>query len=432
MVGRNRVQPLTGMLLALALLAPALPALAQEAPAGTMLLDLVVNAGPTEVRPGPLTVPIIQGPNPFYEALPRLAPAMDVAPVRLEDAEDGLYVEAFDGAPLKLVGWAPGLEQRTWTPLEYAGEVLDASTILPVQLQGCTCAAPNTYGPRGHLTLPAGLSPPDASPLGVRPSLPIAPEALAAPGLDFEGDAPAQEAYQSPLESGEAVRLAPESVAPAALRNDSTTALAAVLAAGAALLLLKLAAPLYHRFKRKTALDNPARQRIYELLRAAPGASAAELSEGSKLHVTTVKYHLDVLRRVGMVGEQVVDGTRRFFSYENGDRVEFLTRALLDEPAAKAIYGQIEQHPGLPFIEVARALGMRKEHVHYHVKKLAKHGLLTDQWVGGRRLLFVAPAHAATAHGPSQMTPAPLALPAFQVATTSAPSPPALSPEVRA
>ena len=107
-----------------------------------------------------------------------------------------------------------------------------------------------------------------------------------------------------------------------------------------------------------------------------------------------MKYHLDVLRRVGMVGEQTVDGRRRFFSYEKGDRMEMLSHALLDEPAARAVYRQIEERPGRPFIEVAKALGMRKEHVHYHVQKLAKHGLITDKWEAGRRLLFPAAAMA--------------------------------------
>lgn len=428
MRGRTRTTRTAGALTLLAalLLMLAPPAAAQaQGPAGTMVLDITIDAGVTEIRPGPLTVPNPQGPNPFYEVLLRSDPVLDLTPLEVEDEPSGLYVSAADQRPVRLIGWAPGIGYRTWAPLEYVGQVVGANTGLPIQLQGCACAVPPATSPPGQLTLPLTLPAPAASAAGVKPT-PRTPAEEAAPEpVGSEAELPGAEAYNMPLEPGRDVALGEASAAAAPLAGDGAGTLAAVVAVGAALLLAKLLVPLYHRFKRKTALDNGTRARLYERLRAAPGASAAELSEASGLHVTTVKYHLDVLRRVGMVGEQSVDGCRRFFSYENGDRMEFLTRALLDEPAAKAVYHQIEQHPGLPFIEVARALGMRKEHVHYHVKKLAKHGLITDRWEGGRRLLFAAqpaaPSHVANPAPPMAAPPLP------------APAPPTpMSPEVRA
>lgn len=432
MQGRIGVVAAGAALALLALFAVASTAAAQ-AP-GTMVLDLTIDAGVTELRPGPLTVPNPEVPNPFYDTLLAAEPVMELSPMRLEDAPDGLYLQSENLPPMRVIKWTTGVDQRAWAPLEYLGQALGAQTPF-VQVNGCACV-PSQPGLSGIVTIDTGLPAPlGIAADGVRPeNLGPLDEVATLPLLE-ESRVAVPEPYQSSRAPGEPAALGPETALALPAKNDSTTALAAVLAAGAALLLLKfIVLPLYHRFKRKTALDNPTRQGLYEQLRAAPGASAAELSQASGLHVTTVKYHLDVLRRVGMVGEQVVDGCRRFFSYENGDRVEFLTRALLDEPAAKAIYAQIEQHPGLPFIEVARALGMRKEHVHYHVKKLAKHGLLVDRWEAGRRLLFVAPA-AHPQHIAGHVPPvpaAPLPAPVSAVAAAPAPAPMPLHPEVRA
>lgn len=374
----------------------ALASLPVSAAPNTVVFDLVIHAGVAELRTGPLVpLPSPTVPNPLYDALETAAPALAPAPVQVEDAPDGFYVQAADQQPVRVVGWAPGIGQRSMTPIEYVAQVLSPDnglpiSNLPVGLAGCACPAQLPSSSPGSLRLPVSLPPPGSSPLGARATkAPLREEAVP----PAEASEPVRQdlaPYQAPLALASEVTRAESAGPTPAPGSDSATTIAAVLAAGAALLLLKLLLPLYHRFRRKTALDNPTRARLYEMLRSAPGASAADLGGAAGLHVTTVKYHLDVLRRVGMVGEQVVDGCRRFYSYENGDRMEFLTRALLDEPAAKAVYQQIERHPGLPFIEVARGLGMRKEHVHYHVKKLAKHGLITDRWEAGRRLLFPA------------------------------------------
>ena len=397
-----------------ALLALAWPVAAQAT--DTVLVEVNLH-GPAGVtfHAGPLAVPDPILPNPAYEALATGAPVLDAtAPLAdLEDAPDGLYVATAGGAPVELVGWSPGLEQHRIAPVEFAVENLHMRASLPLEVDahpassgsGLTLAgrivnsAPSSFGPAGT----AG---------GV-----AAPNVMADEALPFSFPSIGQESAPAPFQSqlaAPAPAVATSQAADAAaVGGDTTAPLAAVLAIGVALFLAKLLLPLYHRFKKKTALDNPTRQKVYELLRDAPGSSAAELGERSALHVTTVKYHLDVLRRLGMVGEQTVDGRRRFFSYENGDRAEMLERALLDEPAARAVYQQIIKAPGRPFIEVAKALGMRKEHVHYHVQKLSKHGLIADKWEGGRRLLFPStPPAAAPAQPPTTAPALPPALPA--------------------
>ncbi|MCA1813326.1 MAG: helix-turn-helix domain-containing protein [Halobacteriales archaeon] len=391
MKGGPRRKGAIALLLLAALVA--VPALAAAQTPGTVSLAFRVSAGPVELKPKPLDVPDPWVPNPMYEALlaADASPAPDAAPVQVTETPEGVFVDAPSG-PLRVVGYTTGFEQKHIAPVEWAGHVFDANTQgLPVGIDGCTCPAraPTVAGTYKDLVLPLG--PPAASHLAVPGVAPPAVDERAgiAGSASVPGTRP--DDYRFALPPGSSEEPASSATQAVAVDPSPAAPIVLVVAAAASLVALKLLTPLYHRFKKKTALDNGTRKLIYEMLRAAPGANAAEMSAQSGLHVTTVKYHLDVLRKVGMVGEQVVDGCRRFYSYENGDRMEFLTRALLDEPAARAIYRQIEQHPGLPFIEVARALGMRKEHVHYHVKKLTKHGLVTDRWEAGRRLLFAAP-----------------------------------------
>jgi DNA-binding transcriptional ArsR family regulator len=402
-----------------------LPAASAQAP-GTVPLDLRIHAGPVDLRPGPLAVPDPFIPNVSYDVLRALDPVQPVLPVSAEDAPDGFYIASPLGSQ-RLVAWQTGVEQHHIAPVEVVGRALEDGVVPVVEVQGCACPVPGP-GVSGSFRDPL---PPSASGNLAATSVPgqrVPPDDERPPQVaTVRPDLARPMDYQAPLpqqRDGVATERA-QQLAPTAAPDAAP--FIAIVAAAAGLVLLKLLLPLYHRFKKKTALDNATRKRVYELLRGAPGASAAELGEASQLHVTTVKYHLDVLRKVGMVGEQVVDGCRRFYSYENGDRVEFLTRALLDEPAARAIFHQIASHPGLPFIEVAKALGMRKEHVHYHVKKLTRHGLVADRWEGGRRLLFpaVPGGHRPLEPSlPAHPAPAPPA-PSLPAAILSAP------PEVR-
>jgi DNA-binding transcriptional ArsR family regulator len=431
----------TTIALAMLLAAPflaALPAVAgSDNEAGTFVLDLTIHTPVADIPLGPTPgITTVVLPNPAYDAFLAARPLAQAAgvPVILADEEEGVYLLASDGAPVRVIGWSPGLEQRRLAPVEFAVHALESEDSLPVGVDGCACLPqPDSLTFNGIIAPAQDVLEPASASAGLPAPAPRLPADEAAPVPTVSetlGTSP--ESYHAPLARPAHESLASEAALANPLPGDGSPALAAAVAAGLALLLAKLLLPLYHRFKRKTALDNPTRQRLYELLRDAPGSSAAQLSEQAGLHVTTVKYHLDVLRRVGMVGEQVVDGCRRFYSYENGDRMELLCRALLDEPAARAIYRQISEHPGLPFIEVAKSLGMRKEHVHYHVQKLTKHGLVADRWEGGRRLLFPSvPPAVAPAPAPMPPAVAPVAPPVLEPAK-DAPTPQPATPGVRA
>lgn len=59
-------------------------------------------------------------------------------------------------------------------------------------------------------------------------------------------------------------------------------------------------------------LASPVRQRVLDVLRAAPDApTAQELATELGLHVTTVRFHLEQLERAGMVGRETRRSARR-------------------------------------------------------------------------------------------------------------------------
>ncbi len=181
--------------------------------------------------------------------------------------------------------------------------------------------------------------------------------------------------------------------APAAAAGAGSSLAAPALVAGgvaatggvaAAALLLRrrwpfFAAALYTRLKPNRVLDQPTRERIAQIVGAEPGIAFSDLARRLDLGFGALTYHAQVLERSGVVFSARDGQQRRFFPVAggfvkgSGSLSERALQALLSGPRGLA--------------ELARELGVSRQALHYHLKRLAEEGRVVARG-NGRAVRF--------------------------------------------
>lgn len=129
---------------------------------------------------------------------------------------------------------------------------------------------------------------------------------------------------------------------------------------------------LYSRLKRDQVLDHFQRGRIYGYVEAHPGTCYTEILRGLHLANGVASYHLFTLEREQFVISRREGTNRRYYAHkavptEEGNVLSWVQDAIL---------ALVRQRPGIYQSEIARALGTRRQNVHYNVGRLEQAGLL--------------------------------------------------------
>lgn len=147
---------------------------------------------------------------------------------------------------------------------------------------------------------------------------------------------------------------------------------------------------LFSRFDRDEVLDHERRDRLYQYIKANPGPSFSDLKRELVIGNGTLIHHLRILETQEFV-KVVRDGFRTRF-YVRGPRVQpetYLTRT------QKALLDAIQANPGLTQKELAQFLGLPRESVFYHARKLEAAGKLKVTKEGKWRRYFPPDAVAS-------------------------------------
>ena len=126
-----------------------------------------------------------------------------------------------------------------------------------------------------------------------------------------------------------------------------------------------------------TALDHPARRRIYEHLLILPGDHFRAIVRTLKLSIGVVRHHLGVLVRSGLVYEERAEGRVRYYP-RGGPLASQLTKLYrkhwkyrdLRFRVLLAVRATREAQPAT----IARVLGISRQLAAYHLSRLAKKG----------------------------------------------------------
>lgn len=133
------------------------------------------------------------------------------------------------------------------------------------------------------------------------------------------------------------------------------------------------------------------------------GVTAAALAQAHGAHLTTILYHLRRLAAEGAI-EAHPARTGTFWTAPGAQpNVGALEATRVD--VARRVVAAVAQRPGASVPELARNVGVRSDHVRYHLQRLARSGVVRA--AEGGRQWYPASGPAATAMGAaSQASPA--------------------------
>ena len=143
---------------------------------------------------------------------------------------------------------------------------------------------------------------------------------------------------------------------------------------------LALFGPLYSRIRKDRVLDHSTREAIFNYISANPGEHLRQLASSTSLPTGTLIHHLTTLEREEYV-KSVRDGVfKRFYPY--GSHLD-ASSSKLGQPQ-KEVLAHLRETPGAAPAEVAKALGMSRQRIHYHLRNLVGEGLVRLERDGPR------------------------------------------------
>lgn len=142
-------------------------------------------------------------------------------------------------------------------------------------------------------------------------------------------------------------------------------------------------AGLYARLARSRLLEHPTRARIRELVEGEPGLTHNEIGRRLELERGTLEHHLAKLVKNGLL-VAVPDGQLRRH-YAPGS-AQPATRAALD---ARILTHVRARGAPTPASEVASALGVSRQAMHYHLRRMVREGSVVAQRGSGGLMLRV-------------------------------------------
>lgn len=151
---------------------------------------------------------------------------------------------------------------------------------------------------------------------------------------------------------------------------------------------LALFGPLYSRIRKDKVLDHTTREAIFNYISANPGEHLRQLATSTSLPTGTLIHHLTTLEREEYV-KSIRDGVfKRFYPF--GSHLD-ATSSRLGQPQKKVL-AQLELEPGISPTELAKALDMSRQRIHYHLRNLVSDGLVRLERDGPRSVkCFIAP-----------------------------------------
>jgi predicted transcriptional regulator len=134
-------------------------------------------------------------------------------------------------------------------------------------------------------------------------------------------------------------------------------------------------------------LDHPARRRIYDHLSRLPGDHLRSVARSLRIAVGTTRYHLDALRREGLIYKRDTNSRARYYVSNGGAEVNRLfARHWEYREVRLRVLDALRRMEDAPPAKIAKHLGVSRQLASYHLASLERAGLARRQ---GARYQFV-------------------------------------------
>lgn len=158
------------------------------------------------------------------------------------------------------------------------------------------------------------------------------------------------------------------------------------------------------------ALENPARHRLYDAVKADPGINFRALSRATGLAGGTTRHHLTKLVRSGHLAELGFRCSRRFFPNEAKYAQDWETRVVLRESPLKELHDWVQANPGRPqrgVLDAMAARGWSRSTTQHRLGRLVDRQVLQVRFQGRYMLYWTAAAAVVMPGLTCNPTPAP-------------------------
>lgn len=159
-----------------------------------------------------------------------------------------------------------------------------------------------------------------------------------------------------------------------------------------------------HRTDRK-ALSNDNRRRVFEQVRATPGAHIAAIADAADIPRSTVRYHLRVLEEADLIAGESIGGKHHYAPVT----FDLQTAAAVHDPPTRSLVAAVARFGPVSVTGLAEEVGRAPSTVSHHVKRLVDVGLLERERQGDRVILSLHPEYRerveGTSSGPSTEPP---------------------------
>ncbi|WP_372911063.1 winged helix-turn-helix transcriptional regulator [Salinigranum sp.] len=146
----------------------------------------------------------------------------------------------------------------------------------------------------------------------------------------------------------------------------------------------------YERDGDGDTLANERRERVYRHVTAVPGSNIAELVRASGLDRSTLRYHLKVLERAGLVESRSVLGHHRVYPTPVEDDETGPAAALATRSTSRVVDAVGRLQP-VRMTDLGSELGLATSTVSNHVDRLVAAGVLTREHDGRTVLVRLSP-----------------------------------------
>jgi DNA-binding transcriptional ArsR family regulator len=154
----------------------------------------------------------------------------------------------------------------------------------------------------------------------------------------------------------------------------------------------------YSRFDDSDPLNSDLRARLYETVAESPGTYLSELAATADVPVSTVRYHVRVLEREGVVETERIRGKRRLFP---GNAATGPLDAALNDASTEPILRAVRREEPVSVSGLADSVDRAASTVSYHLARLEDADLVERARDGTSVRVSLTPATRAALRGPS-------------------------------